>query len=67
MVNGNPYISANKATTKALNALNERQSLLVFGLVKLKAKIKKIAELIIAINHRPYDGELIGFIGYLLT
>ncbi len=46
MVKGNPYISVKSATTKALKAPKERQSVFVFGLVKLKAKIMNIAELL---------------------
>ncbi len=38
---------------KAEKALNERQSRFVLGLVKLNAKMMKIAELIITSDHKP--------------
>ena len=53
MVRGRPYISANRATMKAEKAPNERQSRLVFGLVKLKAKMIKIAELMTTNDQSP--------------
>src|SRR5215510_3960179 len=54
MVKGNPYISTNSATMKAENALNERQSRFVCGFAKLKAKMMKIAELMMTSDHNPY-------------
>jgi|SRR5215468_10728829 len=56
MVSGNPYISMNSATIKAEKALKERQSRFVCGFAKLKAKMMKIAELIITSDHNPYAG-----------
>jgi len=56
MVSGNPYISTNSATMNAENALKERQSRSVRGFVKLKAKIIKIAELMMTSDHNPYAG-----------
>ena len=53
MVNGNPYISVNRATMNAENAPNDRQSLEVFGLVKLNAKIMKTSEFIMTSYQRP--------------
>jgi hypothetical protein len=53
MVSGNPYISANSATRKALNAPNDRQSRDVFGLKKLKAKKIKTAEFRMTRVQRP--------------
>jgi hypothetical protein len=53
MVSGKPYISVNRATRNALKALNERQSRLVVGLKKLKAKKIKIAELRMTNDQRP--------------
>ena len=53
MVSGKPYISVNSATRKALNAPNERQSRVVWGLKKLNAKKMKIAELMITRDHNP--------------
>jgi hypothetical protein len=41
---------------KAEKALKERQSLEVRGLVKLNAKIIKMAEFMITIDHNPYAG-----------
>ena len=55
MVSGKPYISVNKAIRKAENAPNERQSRAVFGLVKLKANMINIAELMITSVHNPYS------------
>jgi hypothetical protein len=57
MVSGKPYISTNKATMKAENALNERQSRLVRGFVKLKAKIMNMSELMMTSDHSPYAGD----------
>jgi len=45
MVSGKPYISTKSATINAANAPKVRQSLAVWGLKKLKANIRKIAEL----------------------
>ena len=45
MVNGKPYISVNRAIINAEKAPKLRQSVLVCGLVKLKAKKINIAEL----------------------
>jgi hypothetical protein len=53
MVNGNPYISANRATMKAEKVPNVRQSRVVVGLKKLKANRMKIAELMITSGQRP--------------
>ena len=53
MVSGKPYISANSATRKALNAEKLRQSRFVRGLKKLKAKKMKIAEFATTRNQRP--------------
>ena len=53
IVNGKPYISVNRATRNAENAPNDRQSLDVFGLVKLKAKMIKTSELIMTSGQRP--------------
>src|SRR5262249_50646927 len=64
IVSGNPYISTNRATMNAENALNERQSRDVRGFVKLNAKIMKISELIITRDHKPYAGA--SFISCLL-
>jgi hypothetical protein len=48
---------------KAEKALNERQSRSVRGFVKLKAKIIKIAELMMTRDHNPYaDGSSIGIL-----
>jgi len=46
----------NSATIKAEKALKERQSRFVCGFAKLKAKMMKIAELIITSDHNPYAG-----------
>src|SRR4029453_17098174 len=54
MVRGKPYISANSATRKAAKAPNERQSRALRGLVKLKAKRRKTAELMSTSSQRPY-------------
>jgi hypothetical protein len=56
MVSGNPYISTNRATIKAEKALKDRQSRFVCGFAKLKAKMIKIAELIMTSDHNPYAG-----------
>ncbi len=53
MLSGKPYISANNATRKALNAPNDRQSRLVRGLKKLKANRMKTAELRMTNPQRP--------------
>jgi hypothetical protein len=53
MVSGNPYISVNRAMMNAENAPNDRQSLEVFGLVKLNAKIMNISEFIMTSGQRP--------------
>ena len=53
MVSGNPYISTKSAMMNAENVLNVRQSRVVFGLKKLKAKIMKTAELMITSDHNP--------------
>ena len=53
MVNGNPYISVKRATTKALNAPKLRQSRFVCGLKKLKAKMMNTAELINTSSQSP--------------
>jgi hypothetical protein len=53
MVNGNPYIYTKSATMNAENAPKVRQSLVVFGLKKLKANIIKIAELRTTKVHSP--------------
>jgi hypothetical protein len=53
MVNGTPYISVNSATMNAEKAPNDRQSRLVFGFVKLNAKMMKTAELMNTSDHRP--------------
>ena len=53
MVSWKPYISVNSATTKAAKAPKERQSRLVFGFVKLKAKITNTAVLMITSPQRP--------------
>jgi hypothetical protein len=58
MVRGKPYISVNNATMSAENPPRERQSRDVLGLVKLKAKIMKIKELIMTRGQRPYDDEI---------
>jgi len=54
MVSGKPYISTNSATINAEKALKLRQSRLVCGLKKLKAKIKNTAELRITNDQSPY-------------
>src|SRR6266508_345009 len=56
MVSGKPYISVNSATRKAENALNDRQSRLVRGFAKLKAKMMNTAELMTTRGQRPYAG-----------
>ena len=53
MVSGKPYISVNSATMKAENAPKLRQSRWVLGLKKLKAKMMKIAELMMTSDQRP--------------
>jgi hypothetical protein len=53
MLRGKPYISTNSATMNAANALKVRQSRAVCGLKKLKANIRKMAELKITSIHRP--------------
>jgi len=53
MVSGKPYISVSSARMKAEKAPKERQSRLVFGFVKLKAKIASAALLMITSPHRP--------------
>lgn len=55
MVSGIPYISVNRATINALKAPNERQSLEVFGLVKLKAKKINMAEFKTTSDQSPYE------------
>lgn len=64
MVRGNPYISTKRAMIKAEKAPSERQSSLVFGLMKLKAKKMKIAELMMTRDHNPYAGA-VSFMLYL--
>ena len=59
---GKPYISVNKATMKAENAPNDRQSREVFGFAKLKAKIMKISELMMTSGQRPYAEEDIFYV-----
>src|SRR3972149_5978006 len=56
MVNGKPYISAKSATIKPENAPRERQSRVVRGRVKLKAKMMKTKELITTSGQSPYAG-----------
>src|SRR3989344_2997128 len=56
MVSGKPYISVNKATRKALNAPNERQSRAVRGLKKVNAKKMNSAEFRSTKDQRPYAG-----------
>jgi hypothetical protein len=51
---GNPYISTKRATMKAEKLPNVRQSRWVFGLKKLKAKKRKIADSMMTSDHRPY-------------
>ena len=53
MLRGNPYISANSATRKALKAPNDRQSRFVLGLKKLNANRMNITEFRMAMPHRP--------------
>jgi hypothetical protein len=53
MVSGKPYISVNRATRKALNAPNERQSRAVCGLKKVYANMMKTTELIRTKLHNP--------------
>ena len=53
MVSGKPYISANKATMKALKAPKERQSRRLCGVAKLSAKKRNTAELMMTRDHRP--------------
>ena len=53
MVSGKPYISANSATMKPLNAPKERQSRRLCGFAKLSAKKMKTAELMTTRNQRP--------------
>ena len=55
MVSGKPYISTKRATIKAENALNVRQSVFVRGLKKLNAKKIKIKEFMIAKLQSPYS------------
>jgi hypothetical protein len=52
-VSGKPYISTNSATTKAAKAPKVRQSRPVCGLKKLKANIRKMAELRMTSIHSP--------------
>src|SRR5262245_28365698 len=47
------------ATINAEKALKERQSRFVCGFVKLKAKIIKIAELMITNDHKPYADSFV--------
>ncbi len=54
MVSGNPYISVNRATTKALKAPMERHSHRFLGLRKLRAKKTNMATLMATTNHIPY-------------
>lgn len=56
IVSGNPYISVNMATTKALNAPSERQSRFVCGLKKLNANRMNTTELTTTRSQRPYAG-----------
>src|SRR5919109_5140354 len=65
MVRGKPYISVKSATKKAAKAPNERQSRLVRGCVKLKAKMINTAALITTSSQRPYAGAS-GLISLLL-
>jgi hypothetical protein len=53
MVKGKPYISVNSAIINAEKAPKLRQSVLVCGLAKLKAKKINIAELSITSVQRP--------------
>ena len=53
MVGGKPYISVNSATMNAENMPSVRQSRLLRGLKKLKAKKMNTAELMITSDHRP--------------
>ena len=50
----NPYIPTKSATMKAEKPPNVRQSLFVFGLKELKAKMMKTAELMSTRDHIPY-------------
>ena len=56
MVSGKPYISTNNATMNAEKPPNVRQSRLLFGLKKLNAKKRKMAELMRTSVHSPYAG-----------
>ena len=53
MLSGKPYISTKSATMKAPKALKVRQSRAVFGLKKLNANIRKMAELNSTSIHNP--------------
>jgi hypothetical protein len=53
MVSGKPYISVNSAIRNAEKAPKERQSVAVFGRVKLKAKMMNTSELMMTSDQSP--------------